>query len=353
MTNEVALNSNEARFGLVLSGGGASAAYQAGVVKALAELDVHVHAVAGASAGALNGVVVSEANGDLKKAAIELEELWTGLIGNSPIEWQPGKFVLGVGLPTILASIKNARFATATAILAIGLERAGLLSLSLADAESLEKMLDRGMKRLLKGKGLPLYVSIFESEDVLTDLAAVGGLLELWDTPPSEFRHIQSLPPAERKATILASAAMPIVLQARRLGPDDRRFVDGVMGGYRTRQGNTPAEPLVEQAGCTHLVVTHSSDGSPWRRDRFPDTEVLEIRPGRTMRRTQGFAGEKRDMFNFSEDIQSWIEQGYEDAMRCVGEVKRSIDLVSAARQARDNRRQAVDDLDDDGFRVN
>ena len=355
--------SEEARVGLVLSGGGASAAYQAGVVKALAELDVQIHAVAGASAGALNGVVVSEANGDLKQAALELEELWTGLIGNSPIEWQPGKFVVGVGLPGILAAAKKhprfkkdprfARAVAAAAILATALERAGLLSLEMADAESLEKMLDHGMKRLLLGEGLPLYVSIFESEDVFTDLLAVGGkLLDLWDTPPSEFRHIQSLPPEELKATILASAAVPIVLQARRLGADDRRYVDGVMGGYRTRQGNTPAAPLVEQAGCTHLIVTHSSDGSPWRRDWFPDMTVLEIRPGRTMRRAEGFMGETRDMFNFSEDIRSWIEQGYEDAMRCVGDVKRSLGLVDAGHQAREHRRRAVDALDDDGFRV-
>jgi len=363
MTKEIPLHSEESRVGLVLSGGGASGAYQAGVVKALAELDVQVHAVAGASAGALNGVVVSEANGDLKQAALELEEVWTGLIGNSPIEWQPGKFVLGVGLPRILdTAAKHPRFETdprfaqavaVAAALAAALEKAGLLSLELADAESLERMLDRGMKHLLRGEGLPLYVSIFESKDMMADLLAVGGkLLDLWDTPPSEFRHIQSLPPDERKATILASAAVPIVLQARRLGSDDQRYVDGVMGGYRTRQGNTPAEPLVKQAGCTHLIVTHSSDGSPWRRDRFPDTTIIEVRPGRTMRRTEGLLGETLDMFNFSEDIRSWIEQGYEDAMRCVGEVKRSLDLVGTAEQAREQRRKVVDALDNDGFRV-
>ena len=352
MTKEISLHSKEARVGLVLSGGGASAAYQAGVVKALAELDVQVHSVAGASAGALNGVVVSEANGDLKQASQKLEEVWTGFIGNSPIEWQLGKFVLKVAVSRLL-TVAAGGGVWATVALAAALEKAELLSLKLAEAESLEKMLVRGMKRLLHGEGLPLYVSIFESEDMLADLSAVmGKLLDLWDTPPSEFRHIQSLPLEERKATILASAAVPIVLQARRLGPDDRRYVDGVMGGYRTRQGNTPAEPLVEHAGCTHLVVTHSSDGSPWRRDRFPDTTVLEIRPGRTMRRTEGFAGETRDMFNFSEDIRSWIEQGYEDAMRCVGEVKRSLDLTDKAWQVREQRRRAVDDLDNDGFRV-
>ena len=352
MTKEIALCSEHAKVGLVLSGGGASAAYQAGVVKALAELDVQIHAVAGSSAGALNGVVIAEANGDLGEAARELELMWTQLIGNSPIEWKLGKFALNVGVPRLLAGAAGGGWLAAVA-LAAALEKAGLLSFAPAEAELLEKKLDSLMKRLLQGEGLPLYVSIFESEHILVDLLAViGKFSDLWDTPASEFRHIQLLPVEERKATILASAAIPIVLQARRLGPDKRRFVDGVMGGYRTRQGNTPAEPLVEQAGCTHLIVTHSSDGSPWRRDRFPDAAVIEIRPGRTMGRKGGGVGETLDMFNFSVDIRSWIEQGYEDAMRCVGDVKRSLNLASNVRHARARRRRAVDALDDDGFYV-
>ena len=366
MTKETVSNPRKARVGLVLSGGGASAAYQAGIVKGLGELDVQVHAVAGASAGAFNGVVVSETTGDLKQAALELEEVWTGLIGNNPIEWRLGRFVLQASarmseqLAAAKAKAKDPRLQAALSVVVAALdivtdlEEAGLLPpLALADVKSLEKMLDRGMKHLLRGEGLPLYVSIFESEDMLTDLFAMGSkLLDLWDTPPSEFRHIQSLPSDERKATIMASAAIPIILQARRLGPDGGRYVDGVMGGYRTRQGNTPADPLIEQAGCTHLIVTHSEDASPWRRDRFPDTAVIEIRPGRTMRRTEGFMGEDRDMFNFSEDIRSWIKQGYEDAMRCVGEVKRSLDLTGYSRQAREHRGRAVNMLDDDGFRL-
>lgn len=352
MTNEVALDSAQAKVGLVLSGGGASAAYQAGVVRALAELGVQIHSVAGASAGALNGVVVCEVNGNLQKAAVKLERMWTDLIGNSPIEWQPGKFVLRKGVAGV-AAVAMHRVPWAMAVVATALDRTGLLDVALADAKSLEELLDDEMKLLLRGGGLPLYVSIFESPDILTDTKAVAGkLLDLWDTPPAEFRHIQSLPRDERRATILASAAIPIVLQARHLGPDKQRSVDGAMAGWRTRQGNTPAEPLIEQAGCTHLIVTHSSDGSPWRRDRYPDTTIIEVRPGRTMRRTEGFMGETWDMFNFSEDIRSWIEQGYEDAMRCVGEVKRSLDLAGKANQARERRRRAVDDLDNDGFHV-
>ena len=349
MTTEAALSLNRARVGLVLSGGGAMAAYQAGVVKALAKLDVEIHAVAGASAGALNGLIVAEACGDLGKAANVLERLWTDFIDNSPIEWRLGQFVLKAGAFGLLLRASGHPWALAVAL---ALKKAGLLELALADVKTLEKNLDRCMQHVLRGGGLPLYVSIFESEDILTDIGHVvgGKLLDLWDTPPAKFRHVQSLRRDERKATILASAAIPIVFQARRLGPDGRRNVDGGLGGWRERQGNTPATPLVEDVGCTHLIVTHASDGSPWRRDRFPGTEVIEIRPGRTVRRIEGCMGDFRDMLNFSGDILSWIEQGYEDTIRCVGDVKRALDVARKSTEASAQRDLAVDALDEDGF---
>ena len=347
MTGVVSLYSEQATVGLVLSGGGAMASYQAGVVKALSELDVRVHAVSGASAGALNGVVVAEADGDLEKAANDLEELWTGLIDNSPIEYRLGRSVLKLGV-THLQGWSNP---LANAFLALALNRTGLLELALAETRALDEMVDQRMKRILRGEGLPLYVSILESKSILTDLSVIGRkIFDLRDTPPPEFRHIQSLPEDERKATILASAAIPIILQARRLGPDRRRFVDGVLGSLRTMEGNTPAEPLVRDAGCTHLIVSHSSDGSPWQRDRFPDTQIIEIRPGQSVGRSKGFMSETLDMFKFKKEIRSWIKQGYEDTVRCVGGVKRSLDLVDKSRKARVRRDRAVDSLDDDGF---
>ena len=65
--------------------------------------------------------------------------------------------------------------------------------------------------------------------------------------------------------------------------------------------------PLVNNAGCTHLVVIHSSDRSSWRRDWFSATriKIIEIGPGRTVQRIERYMGEIRDMFNFSHDILS------------------------------------------------
>src|SRR5690242_8105879 len=45
--------------GLVLAGGGARGAYQAGAVRYLAECGIHIRMICGASIGALNGAVVA------------------------------------------------------------------------------------------------------------------------------------------------------------------------------------------------------------------------------------------------------------------------------------------------------
>ena len=66
------------KLGLTLSGGGARGAYEAGVVRALAEENVKLHAISGASIGALNGALVA-ASPTLSEAADRLEHLWKEL----------------------------------------------------------------------------------------------------------------------------------------------------------------------------------------------------------------------------------------------------------------------------------
>ncbi|MDN0743756.1 hypothetical protein FCX55_01875 [Escherichia coli] len=75
--------STEMKTGLVLSGGGAVGAYQAGVVKALAECGSQISMVSGASIGAFNGAIIA-ASPDLSEAAVRLEALWDHL-GNNQV----------------------------------------------------------------------------------------------------------------------------------------------------------------------------------------------------------------------------------------------------------------------------
>ncbi len=67
--------STEMKTGLVLSGGGAVGAYQAGVVKALAECGTQISMVSGASIGAFNGAIIA-ASPDLSEAAVRLVRIF-------------------------------------------------------------------------------------------------------------------------------------------------------------------------------------------------------------------------------------------------------------------------------------
>src|ERR1700719_2333070 len=63
------------RVALVLQGGGALGAYQAGVYEALAEAGIHPDWIAGVSIGAINGAIIA---GNPPKSRIDrLREFWT------------------------------------------------------------------------------------------------------------------------------------------------------------------------------------------------------------------------------------------------------------------------------------
>jgi NTE family protein len=69
--------------GLVLTGGGARAAYQVGAVRALAEIagpgQIPFDVIAGLSAGAINGVVLATGAGDFQAATERLQTTWSQL----------------------------------------------------------------------------------------------------------------------------------------------------------------------------------------------------------------------------------------------------------------------------------
>lgn len=69
------------KLGIVLTGGGARAAYQVGFLRCMAQHapELHFPIVTGVSAGAINAVFLAAHTGGLPQAAEELTQLWTGL----------------------------------------------------------------------------------------------------------------------------------------------------------------------------------------------------------------------------------------------------------------------------------
>ena len=348
--------------GLVLSGGGAKGAYQAGVLRALTEEGVAATHVAGASIGALNGALVAAA--PTQQAAVEhLQQLWNALAQQSPLQADasaaqrlaqsvPAYVTLLVSfgmtpaaLRPLMALLAALRPLGPLALKAAPVARlaARLPSLPAAWREALlshlpllEKLLpgpdavtgwlsNQPVKALLDeylpAGGLParvpLYVSLYPTEDTALDLMKLAcAEMGLSQTPDSHFVHVQALPADEQKKALMASAALPLLFTPQAV--NGQLYSDGGQGGWATLQGNTPIEPLL-QAGCRAVVVTHLEDGSLWSRRSFAQqAEIIEIRPSGIRRK-----GFMRDVLGFDNRlIADWMEQGWQDTRACLGRIR-------------------------------
>lgn len=348
--------SAEWRVGLVLSGGGAKGAYQAGVVKALSELGAQVDAIAGASIGALNGAVLAAAP-SLEVGAQHLEELWTKLAESSPLEFNRPAYLdilLAAGsafrLP-FLVSIIPAASAIIPALKLPALEGAlkivDALSKQMAGNEANDGVLSNGpLRRLMDdyldadklNNGTPLYVSAYPTASIRQDLLGIiRAELGLGENQHAEFFHVQAQALDEQRKILLASAAIPMLFAPQEI--NGKIYTDGGQGGWSTVQGNTPIQPLLD-AGYKNILVTHLSNGSLWSRQKFPDATILEIRPCRSISRSTGPFGGAKDLLGFDRSsIRSLIEQGYEDTLHCVGRVR---DASNSRRQLGDAQRTAA-----------
>ncbi len=293
MRDQQALTLAEGGVGLVLSGGGAKGAYHVGVVQCLADHSVKLTAIAGTSVGALNGAVIAAAS-DLGSAAVRLEEVWHEYMASLPTEF---------------------------------LNR--LVSLQKIVPDLYEKYLSPYEEFI--EVGLPLYVGVFRSRGKLIDLAwAASGLAGLSDTPEADFIRVQTLSRREYKQALLASAAYPFIFRARSVG--GKQYRDGGLGGMANNQGHTPITPLLRDAGCRAVIVTHNADGSLWDRHNFPEAIVLEIRPDSPIRRSGGLL----DTFAPSaKSIATWIKQGYQDTERCLATAAHALLLKKGSPVAR------------------
>lgn len=336
--------------GLVLSGGGAKGAYQVGVMKALLESGADISMMAGASIGALNGAILACAP-SLPEGVKRLEAVWNTLAAESPLRPNIPVYLkmlaatgLAVGAPM---SGFLARVPALTQVMrwmppSVWKVFEDLLDPALMSDEPLTKLMDEYLDMEGLMRGLPLYISIYESEGAVTDiLRCVVAEAGLVDTRPSRFVTVQSLPEHERRDALLASAAIPLLYQARQI--DDARYSDGGQGGWLTVQGNTPITPLIH-AGCQQVIVAHLSDGSLWSRHEFPDTTVLEIRPQSLLTPETGLIGTAKAVLGFHpENIARLMEQGYLDTLHCVGRVMAATQSRQALRESEAMLRQSLD----------
>lgn len=335
--------------GLVLSGGGAKGAYQAGVIKAMAELDCQVDAISGASIGALNGAIIAQSK-NLNEAANKLQNLWLDLSKEFPVKAND------INIKSIYLSLMSSVGAIITPEMMIinkfiqflsepkeetGIIKDNLITNILQDYINPEKFDD----------SLPLYISVYESSGnkYIDILDYVKASFNRNVNRSSTFIKIQDIPHNERLNLLIASAAIPIVFGSKKIG--GKNYYDGGMGQPLKAQGNTPITPLT-LANYKQIYVSHLSDGSLWSRHDFPNTSIIEIRPqsNRISRSTKIGV----DLLGFSsESIRSWISQGYDDAMYSISKIKKSLEAHELLSTAKKELHSALSNVEDTNQKLN
>lgn len=311
------------KVGLVLSGGGAKGAYQVGVIRALAESGIKVDMVAGASIGALNGAIVASAD-TLHIAAQHLEELWRELIASTPIRVSNKLAVVpfllyGYGMnPRLFSSLQVA----IKLLKEWGVDVPDPTIDEVLDSSRVERLLQSYLNPELLRKGLPVWVSLYESAGGIDDLFCVlKAAINLGNTEASTYLHLQALADEQMREALLASAALPLLYKNRKVG--GQRYSDGGQGDWATESGNTPIKPLIDQ-GCNLIFASLLSDGSFWERPKDSNITVVELRPRQAISR--GIT----DLMGFDKErIESWMKQGYDDTQETLLAMAKRIDVLN------------------------
>jgi NTE family protein len=213
--------------GLVLPGGGARAAYQVGVLKAVAAVleseALPFPAIAGISAGAINATALAQHAGDFPGGVERLERIWTGMHTNDVFEIDVRRLQgLFAGRRRPIALFDNAPL-----------------------ARLLEREIDRGaLDRAIESGhllGLAVTASNYSSGEATSFVQA---------SPAAKFWHHDrrdSVPARIGPEHLLASSALPLLFPAQRVGAE--YFVDGSL------RMTAPLSPVINLGADRVLVI--------------------------------------------------------------------------------------------------
>ena len=308
----------EAEIGLVLSGGGARGAYEAGAWRALCEsgLAAHVTGFSGTSIGAINSLLF--ASRDWREA----QELWMSMSDpaarrpvRDEIERYTGAYTQRRRtslLPPWLLDLMEDRFLSQPE-----LERSLFALLKGGAGEKIRATRTVFSTVTPLAEAIELLPELFGAEHI--DRAQMGSDSRCY-IPWSNLSN------AETVQLIMASSAIPPVY----------RFVE-FRGGIYYDGGlydNTPVRPLI-QAGYRRIIVVQLSRERPGRSvSTVPeDCQVLTICPS--------FQESALATFSLSpEETSRRIRQGYEDGLRAIETLPQRWGAAKERSQRTDGNRQ-------------
>lgn len=320
------MKSNQPEFGLVLTGGGAKGAYQAGAIQYIAELGLQPQIIAGTSIGALNGAVLSSYY-PFSHAVERLNQFWEQLGEAEILRPHTGAFLHTFSYAA-QAFVPTLRHWLIDFLIKQGLKQTNS---SIFDQEPIEYFLKQAVHPNTLRNNIELWVTVFPSlkipglgYDLLINLirsrtGAGACWLCLQDCLDDET--IYNL--------LLASAALPLAFPSRNI--NGQNYIDGGL------VDNVPLTALANR-GCKNVIVIHLQNCSVWNRDDFPEQTIIEIRPQQNINKSEiPVVGVVESWLDFSSKrIRELKQLGYEDAKRCLNPIIDSLISIKECRQSQE-----------------
>ena len=337
------MRSIQPKFGLVLAGGGAKGAYEAGALQYINKIGLNPHIIAGTSIGALNGAILVSSN-DFSEGVNRVNELWDKL-GQADII-RPNT---GAGVK-VASYIARSSVPTFSEWIVNFLEITGIIENTkcVFDPRPIENFLREVVVPEKLRNGTELWVTAFPSLQIPgIDYDLLVAAIDLFRARMGTKAHwlrAQDFNDDETLYTLLlASAAIPLAFPKRVV--KDCSYVDGGLAD------NVPLGALAAR-GITHAIVIHLEKASVWDRHDFPSQTVIEIRPTDCMNKLNiPFAGDFAAMLDFSpEQIALLKKRGYQDAKYYLEPILQTLLTVRNQRDeqellARSTRRLVDDEL--------
>ena len=268
------------KFGLVLVGGGAKGAYQAGAIKYLSEkLNFVPDIIAGTSIGALNGAILAS-HQPFTEAVRQLNDIWDKKIDKKKI---------------------------------LDIDPLFLIKTALFKPEFIDNLLRENVKANALRNGIELWVTVFPSKkipvfDPLSLITTLNYIVRAMAGKKPDWRSVKNIVDDEDLYNlILASAAIPVAFPARTV--EGQLYCDGFL------VDNIPVQPLADR-GCQYVIVIHLCDKEIFDSSNFRDTAIIEIRPRKpTTRSGTPIIGSLSSVLDFRcERIKELKKCGEEDA---------------------------------------
>jgi NTE family protein len=277
----------DASTALVLSGGGAKGAYEAGVASAFVTRGLRIALVAGSSAGALNAAMLADGRVD------ELERLWRGLTRDRVYTLRPSVFFAGL-LPGWLTLLS--------------IDHAGSLFDTKPLRELIAASIDLGRIRASPTRLLVIATDLARRERRLFDnqTVTVEALMAAAAVPGA-------FPPVEVDGSLLVDGGLigrAPVLEALESGVPIRRVVV-VMSYAPEERGLAPTTLRSAVEGAFELGMIHQIErDTELARLKYPEVDVQLLTPSAPLL--------MRPLDFDADALSQALERGKADALRCL-----------------------------------